>query len=319
MKTAIVAFYLLLALISLGQERSSIWISTRWLGDDEREALSKAVVESYSDQLHQIREGMRSSMPTQDPEFQVAFKPPLHALDAIVEQGDMSAASELLPFIDWLHGNQGHPIAGLLGGEGVKGTLNYLIDGIFSAEMLGTPDAVDEHKMEAMLRFYAGNPAQTSEGSWQRNNTMLFVFGNRVVDCLASKAPDRIAAFYQAVQDARKAALIGPGPDEEAIPAAERPTAEQLRNYEAAFASLKMLSTGGVLPKADPTANQQQSSTSPQVPSHVQPPAPKKPTDQKPAPLEPVAKSPASTRWPVAAVVIVAASGLLWLLIKRRS
>lgn len=57
---------------------------------------------------------------------------------------------------------------------------------------------------------------------------------------------------------------------------------------------------------------------SPQVPSHVQTSAPKKPTEQKPVPSTPVKESSSSTRWPMLAVVMLAASGLLWLLLKKR-
>lgn len=50
-----------------------------------------------------------------------------------------------------------------------------------------------------------------------------------------------------------------------------------------------------------------------------QPPAPGKPTEQKPAPTTTVEESPPfSPRWPVVAVVVVAALGLLWLWLKKR-
>lgn len=57
---------------------------------------------------------------------------------------------------------------------------------------------------------------------------------------------------------------------------------------------------------------------SPQVPSHVQPPAPKRPTEQKPAPSTPVQESPVSTWWSVVAAMVVTALGLLWFLLKKR-
>ncbi len=60
-------------------------------------------------------------------------------------------------------------------------------------------------------------------------------------------------------------------------------------------------------PKADPSAAGDTASQ--QVPSHVQPPAPKKPTEQKPAP---------ATLWPMIAAVIMVAMGMLWLLLKKR-
>lgn len=49
-----------------------------------------------------------------------------------------------------------------------------------------------------------------------------------------------------------------------------------------------------------------------------QPSAPKKPIDQNSGLPAPVEESPASTRWPLLAVVVVAALGLLWLWLKKR-
>ena len=69
-------------------------------------------------------------------------------------------------------------------------------------------------------------------------------------------------------------------------------------------------------PKTDPSAAD--NAASPQVPSHVQLPAPKKPTEQKPTPSTPSEEPASSTRWPVVVAVIGAALGLLWLLHKKR-
>ena len=68
-------------------------------------------------------------------------------------------------------------------------------------------------------------------------------------------------------------------------------------------------------PKANPPAAT--NTTSPQVPSPVQPPAPKKAAEAKPAVSSP-SEEPASTPWLVWSVLIVAATGLLWLLLKKR-
>jgi hypothetical protein len=167
--------------------------------------------------------------------------------------------------------------------------------------------------MESMLRFYAGNPAQTSEGSWKAPNTMLFVFGERVLNTLATKIPDRIGAFYKAVFDARKSAQSGPGSDEEAIPDAERPTTEQLRAYEASFSMLEALATKGALPKSFST-----SQTTPTRASVI-PPAQKNTPSTGPAASTASEEPTSSTAWSIIGVLIVAVGGLLWWLGKRRS
>lgn len=269
----------------------AINISTRWFGDNERaDSRSRSVVESYSGEIYKIREGLGSSLTTLDPDLQAVVNPALHALDAIAE-GNVSGASDLLPFIEWLNRNQGHSVSGLLGGTGVQGTLNYVLDGIFGAKLRGVANSMDNREMGTMLRFYAGNPSQTSEGSWKTNNIMLYVFGDRLVDYLASQAPDRIAPFYKAVQDARRSALRGPDPDEEAIPDDEQPTAEQLRGYEAALGRLEALATTGVLPKPappEPKGKPGQPASPLVSPSH-QPQAPREAVEAKTAPTPSVA------------------------------
>lgn len=45
---------------------------------------------------------------------------------------------------------------------------------------------------------------------------------------------------------------------------------------------------------------------------------PNKSIEQKPEPLAPVGESPSPTRWPMVPAVVVAALGLLWLLLKKR-
>lgn len=67
--------------------------------------------------------------------------------------------------------------------------------------------------------------------------------------------------------------------------------------------------------KSSPQAAQRTHATSEPLP---QPPAPEKPTERKPAPSTPVGESPSATRWLVLAAVIVAALGLLWVLLKMR-
>jgi hypothetical protein len=287
-----------------------IRISVRDLGDSAgMQRGIQYVVEDYATPLRQVRDGLRTAVSGDHRDLQSVINPALAALDAVIERRDVSRVQNIIPFIDWLNANQSHPIAGILGDTAAQGTLNYLIDGVFTARMTGAADVVGEQEMESMLRFYAGNPAQTSEGSWQTTNTMLFVFGDRVLNTLATKVPDRIDAFYKAVSDARKTAQSGPGPDEEAIPDAERPTAEQLR------------ATKGALPKSNlpsQTTSAQSSAIPPTVPT-VQPTAPTKALEAKSKSSTPSEEPTTSAPWSIIVVLIVAATGLLWLLVKKRN
>ncbi len=295
-----------------------IIISVRNMGDRaEMRSEIQHVVRDYSTALRQVRDGLRTAVFGDHRDIELVINPALMALDAVVEERDVSKVQNLLPFIDWLNANQGHPIAGILGDTAAQGTLNYLIDGIFKARMMGAADTVGEQEMEAMIRFYAGNIAQTSEGSWKTNNTMLFVFGERILNTLAKKVPDRVNAFYKAVQDARKSAQRGPGSDEEEIPEADRPTTEQLRAYEASFSRLERLATTGLSPKNDlpsQAAVTQASSLPPAVPT-VQPAS--KASEVMPATTS-SDKLALSKPWSIIIVLIVAATGLLWLRVKSR-
>jgi hypothetical protein len=62
-------------------------------------------------------------------------------------------------------------------------------------------------------------------------------------------------------------------------------------------------------------AHQSEQANPPFIPQQS---APRKPTDQKPATSPPVEEPSSSTRWLVLAAVIVAALGLLWVLLKKR-
>lgn len=299
-----------------------IRISVRDLGDSAgMQRGIQYVVEDYATPLRQVRDGLRTAVSGDHRDLQSVINPALAALDAVIERRDVSRVQNIIPFIDWLNANQSHPIAGILGDTAAQGTLNYLIDGVFTARMTGAADVVGEQEMESMLRFYAGNPAQTSEGSWQTTNTMLFVFGDRVLNTLATKVPGRIDAFYKAVLDARKTAQSGPGPDEEVIPDAERPTAEQLRAYEASFSRLEALATKGAFPKSNlpsQTTSAQSSAIPPTVPT-VQPTAPTKALEAKSKSSTPSKEPTSSAPWSIIVVLIVAATGLLWLLVKKRN
>ena len=280
-----------------------------------------ANIDAYSSQLRIISEGLRASQTTNNGEQRAVIDVSLQSLDAVTQHQNAEQASGLLRLVNLLHTHnteESPRILPTIDNASAQGTLNYLIDGIFTARMMGVADAVGEHEMEAMVRFYAGNPAQSSEGSWRANNTMLFVFGDRVLNTLAKKAPDRIDAFYKAVLDARKSAQSGPGPDEEAIPDSERPTAEQLRAYEATFVRLEALVATGALPKsnlpsqADPT----QASSLPHAVSKV-PPQPKQSAETKSSPTRSEEPTP-STPWSVIVILMAAAITLAWLLLKKR-
>lgn len=65
--------------------------------------------------------------------------------------------------------------------------------------------------------------------------------------------------------------------------------------------------------KADPSVAANMAS--PEVPSHVQPPSPKKALEAMPTPIE---KPTSSTPWSIVVMLIVAVLGLLWLLLKKR-
>jgi len=211
-----------------------------------------ATIDSYKDQLMSIRAELQTSDERDSPEGKGVIESSVDALEELIDSGKANEVQKLLPLVDWINGDQSQTAYDLRG-SGAQGTLNYVIDGIFTARMLGMPRAVDDQEMEAMIRFYAGNPAQTSETSWKAPNTMLFAFGTRLVKVLAETSPNRIEAFYTAVSDARNDAMRGPGPDEEEIPESERPSSDRLRSYEDAFNMLKSLATDGVLPGAEST------------------------------------------------------------------
>jgi hypothetical protein len=278
--------------------------------------------ESYGATVRRVRDGIKITLDDLPVERKPMLGASLASLDAVIERQDTSSIGELLPLLDYLHANDTDESPQIIQGTSnsqARISLNYFIDCVLSSEMTGAPGDVSDSKLEAMIRFYAGNPAQTSEGSWQTPNTMLFVFGDRVLNTLATKVPDRIDAFYKAVQDARKSAQSGPDPDEEVIPDAERPTAEQLRAYEASFGKLEELATKGALPKSAP-----KSQTTPTQASVIPPAVPAVPTARKkapstaPAPSTPSEEPTSSTPWSVIIVLIVAAIGLLWLLVKKR-
>ena len=318
----IISIGLLLA-VAFGEASAgnSIDLSTRDFSSNEvmQKQISLAF-ESYGAAVRRVRDGIKLSVDNLPSESRSMLGASLALLDAVIERQETSSIGELLPLLDYLHANdtdESLQIVRGLSNSQARISLNYFIDSVFSAEMTGTPNSVSATKLEAMIRFYAGNPAQTSEESGQTPNTMLFIFGDRVLGTLAQKAPDRIDAFYKAVQDARESAQSGPGPDEEPIPEAERPTAEQLQQYEASFKKLETLGIKGALPKSDQPdeASPTKASVKPRVVPEVQSPASKTAPDAKPTPNGEQTLAPIS----IIVVLFVAALGLLWLLFKRRS
>ena len=269
----------------------------------------EATVKSYANELILILDGLRSAQASSKGEQRTIIDASVNSIEAIMEDPNAASVGSLMPLVNLLktHNTDDNPrILPSIDNASVQSTLNYLIEGIFNARMMGAADTTTEQELEEMLQFYAKNLGQTSETSWMGNDEMLFVFGDRVINTLVTRFPDRIDAFYKAVQDARKNPGNRSGP------------AEQLRNYEAAFARLEMLATNEVLPKTDPTTSHKQPSASSQIPTHAQPTAPGKPTEQKSAPSTAVEEPSRSKSWPVVAAVVVAVLGLMWVWLNKR-
>lgn len=300
----------------------SIAISTQWFSDPEttRKKIT-SVIGEFDNELRLIRDGLRETQATSDKAQRKVIETSLQSLDAILDRQDAGSTLGLQELVNLLYtqnSDESSQIIPNVGNSRAQIGLNYFIDRVFRERMMGAADAVGEEEMEAMLRFYASNPAQTSERSWETNNTMLFVFGERVLDTLAKKVPDRIDAFYKAVKDARRSAQNGPGPDEEAIPEDERPTAEQLRAYEASFTRLEILATKGALPKSNLPSqiNSGQPSVVPPTVPKVQP-ATKRAPEAKPTTTTQNEEPSSSTPWSIIIMSAVAALGLLRFFLKK--
>lgn len=210
-----------------------------------------SIVEGYATDLNIIRKGFQESRIAADIGQKGAVESAIHFLDDLLDQEDSSRVCELLPIIDILHYNNTEEsppmIKGWMNGQ-VKGTLNYVADGIFSARLAWEPSRIDDETLVAMLRFYAGNPAQSVEGSWQTNHALFVLYGNKVVDLLATHALDRVGPFFKAVQEARREAGGYHGSESAEVPLVNRLTSDQLQAYEIAFRRLEELATSGVLP-----------------------------------------------------------------------
>lgn len=105
------------------------------------------------------------------------------------------------------------------------------------------------------------------------------------------------------------------------VPKGKLPDVLEQATHEVAFDPEGRMSVhnlkaqAGPFPKSSPSAEGNAASSP--VPSHVQPPAPNMPTEQKPAPSTPGEKPALSTRWPVVAVVVMAMLGPLWVWLKK--
>lgn len=320
----VIIFILLLlwySSVALFAQRN-INVSVKYLGDrDTMQRNINAIFEIYDMSVVKIRDSIIKTLASSQNVNVSILQKTLDSLESIIEKDDYSKVADIQPLLLLLNSNNSDEspeiIDGLENGA-TQGTLNYIMEAIFNSWLIGDSISFSDGDIEAMIRFHIDNPAQTSETSWQAPNIMLFVFGDRLVDCLASKAPDKLSAFHKAVLDARRSAQSGPGPDEEAIPEADRPTAEQLRAYEATFVRLEALVATGALPEsnlpssADPT----QASSLPHLDPNVQSP-PKQSVDIKLYPTR-SGQPMSSTLWSIIVILIAAAIGLAWLLLKKR-
>lgn len=323
MKPCILILSLLFTFMLIVAAQTPVKISIRSIGD--RAAMQRKIesaIDTHLENLSTIRASVKEAEAASLGDQKLVLASSLIALDSIVERQDVTEVGRLLSLAELLHDNKTQEsarILGSLGDSAALGTLNYFIDMVFSARLNGESSSTSNSDLDLMIRFYAGNDAQTSELSWLAPNRMIFLAGDRVIERLSQHEPDRIAAFYKAVLDARADARSGPEPDEEPIADAERPTAEQLRAYEASFGKLEELATKGALPKSDP-----KSQTTPTQASVIPPTVPAVPTAPKKAPSTALALSTpseeptSSTPRSIIVVLIVAATGLLWLLVKKR-
>lgn len=253
--------YLLLAAYKIGAAEPNIVLSTRYLDDSlyMQQTIDRSI-EAYSEGLILIRDKLKESLDKSENNHKTLMNISLEALDTLIKEHRGSSAVDLIPFVNLAYsqelsagGDEQKTLFPDISNIEVRSVLNYVIDGILNARMEGAYNSVTDDELESMLRFYAGNPAQTSELSGGANNRLLFLFGDRLLECLSSKLPDRIDAFYAAVKDSRENTqrnLQNPSPNVELCPESERPTADQLQRYEDAFKRLEILAADGVLPKS---------------------------------------------------------------------
>lgn len=242
-----------------------------------------SVIEGYQEELDIIKKGLRRQLDAEGSSAERILETALVTLEEITDLRDVRNIKGLLPFIHWLHNNQERPLSGSLGNTAAQGTLNYLVAGIYDARIVGEADAITDEEMEAMLRFYVGNAAQTSEGSWMANNLMLFYFGDRVVECLSKNAPELIAEFLRLAHAGRLDMEITTEAEEGMPPEEGRPTPGQLGRYEVAFRRLEVVAAMKTYRLAQPSRQDKPRQKAREIPSPRPDPAPQQPAGQEAA------------------------------------
>lgn len=323
MKTTVLILFITTMALSLSFAEPPVKISIKGLGDKKlMERLLESSISSYEEPLQEIRAALKTGISKAPKEQTPILQSSLRILSDILDRRDTSRVGELLPLVDLIQSDkaeEGHGMFGKFGSGAAKGTLNYLMSAVFERRLCGEGAGISDRDLTAMVKFYAGNPAQTDELSWGGPNTMLFLVGERVVNHLQTDAPDRLSAFYKDVLRGRADAAQGPGPDQFAIPAAERPTAEQLARYEAAFAKLERLATHAkTTPDSAGKSNADASPAQPPVQPHSlhseQPSVPPVANSKTVPPME----QPASFPWLGAIAALAAVAGFIWVLLKKR-
>ena len=253
MKTLIFSVVLSIGIFAPILDAVESSINSQNVNRDPVEPKWHTLIEAYETNLSMIRNGLLESRATAHISHRDAMDLAIRALNDLLDRDDSSSVCDLLPIVEILQVNNTDESPSLIksvANSQTKGTLNYIIDGVFSVRLEWEPDRIEDETLVKMLKFYAGNPAQSVEGSWQTNNTMLVLYGNKLVDLLATRALDRLGPFYKAVLDSRRDAGNYHDSDQNDIPVVNRLTPDQLNRYELAFSRLEALAATGVLPMA---------------------------------------------------------------------
>jgi hypothetical protein len=174
MKKLLILVNIYLGLVAAGQEGSRI---SDFLSDEELKNRDKERIVENSNMLSEFREELRSSLPMQEAKVQNEILKGLKTFDKLIEEKDVKEVPELMPFITWLYmysEEHSEDIFKTSGDPTVQGNLNYFIESFLSPELnQHKPEDVSEQTLQAMIHFWAGNPAQTCEGSWTRCHQMM--------------------------------------------------------------------------------------------------------------------------------------------------
>lgn len=324
MKTIFFCGYVAAALMLPLYGGLPVKLSVKTLGDKAlMQRQITLVIENYREPLQQVRSALQSNLATAQSDQKPVVQKSLKALATILDDGDISRASDLLLLVHLLH-NAGEKaeILGDIEPGPIAGTLNYLLDSIYMAQLRGEEANLSDDSLDAMIQFYSANATQTSELSWLAPNNILFVLGNRVVERLGQHFPDRIAAFCEDVRHARKYNASGPGSDEGSIEALERPSAAQLARYEAAFAKLESLAKRSAATPATSSSDPSKRGKTEAPPTEQpEPPSNSLPASASAPGVDPTASSANSTSNSLACAwvaAIVASISLLLLWLRRR-